>query len=149
MNLEYVFGYSAPIIDVYAVGGPFGKRRIARCGAGTISGPKLNGEVLDGAHDWILDGPDGWGRIDVRAQFHTHDGSVIYAQYLGVLEYNEKYRVAVRNGGETAFEDHYFRSTPRFETDAPQYAWLTQSVFVGRGRLLPGFSICWEIYRVT
>ena len=106
MDLEYVFGHSAPIIDVYAVGGPFGKRRIARCGAGTISGPKLNGDVLDSAHDWILDGPDDRGRIDVRTQFRTHDGSMIYAQYLGVLEYNEKYRGAVRNGGETSFEDH-------------------------------------------
>ncbi|AKU12413.1 hypothetical protein AzCIB_2520 [Azoarcus sp. CIB] len=149
MELEYVFSYSASVIDLQHVGGPFGKRRIARCGAGMINGPKLNGEVLEGAHDWILDGPDGWGRIDVRAQFRTHDGCVIYAQYLGVLEYNEKYSAAIREGGETAFEDIYFRSTPRFETDDPRYIWLTQSVFVGRGRILPGYAVCWEIYRVT
>ena len=149
MELDYVFGYSAPIIDIYRVGGPYGKRRIARCGGGTVNGPKLNGEVLEGAHDWILDGPDGWGRIDVRVQFRTHDGCVIYAQYLGVLEYNEKYQAAVRDGCETTFEDIYFRSTPRFETDDPRYIWLTQSVFVGRGRILPGFSVFWEIYRVT
>lgn len=149
MELEYVFGYRAPVLDVYRVGSPFGQRRIARCGAGTVSGPQLNGEVLEGAHDWILDGPDGWGRIDVRVHFRTHDGCVIYAQYLGVIEYNDKYQAATRDSGETAFEDIYFRSTPRFETDDPRYAWLTQSVFVGRGRILPGFTVHWEVYRVT
>src|SRR5690554_4222646 len=86
MKLEYVFSYNASVVDMQHVGGPFGKRRVARCGAGTVSGPRLNGEVLEGAHDWVLDGPDGWGRIDVRAHLRSHDGCVIYAQYLGILE---------------------------------------------------------------
>lgn len=149
MEFEYVFGYSASVQEMYQVGGPYGHRRIAKCGPGTISGPRLNGTVLEGAHDWVLDGPDGWGRIDVRAQFRTDDNAIIYAQYLGVVEYNEKYQAAVSSKSETAFEDIYFRSTPRFETGDPLYAWLTQSVFVGRGRFLPGRTVSWEIYRVT
>lgn len=149
MQLEHVFTYSAPVVSMRRVGGPYGNRRVASCGPGTVSGPRLNGKVLGGAQDWLLDGPDGWGRPDVRVLFQTDDGVVIYSSYLGVIEYNEKYQEAVRLGTDTAFEDTYFRSSPRFETDDPRYIWLTQSVFVGRGRLLSGPQVCWEIYRVT
>lgn len=150
MEFEHVFSYDAPVKALHVVGaGPYGHRRVAHCGSGTIRGPRLNGEVLEGGHDWVLDGADGWGRVDVRVQFKSDDGAVIYAQYLGVVEQSEKYKLAAASQGETAFEDLYFRSAPRYETGDPRYAWMTQSVFVGRGRFLAGRRVYWEIYRVT
>jgi len=150
MEFEHVFSYEAPVKALHVVGvGPYGHRRVAYCGSGPIHGPRLNGEVLEGGHDWVLDGADGWGRVDVRAQFKSHDGAVIYAQYMGVVEQSEKYKLAASSQGETAFEDLYFRSAPRYETGDPRYAWMTQSVFVGRGRFLAGRRVYWEIYRVT
>jgi hypothetical protein len=31
----------------------------------------------------------------------------------------------------------YFRSLPKFETSAPELAWLTRSIFVGTGERYP------------
>ena len=40
------------------------------------------------------------------------------------------------------------RLSIRFETAAPQYAWLNTSLFVGRGRLLGTGHIEYQIFRV-
>jgi hypothetical protein len=53
------------------------------------------------------------------------------------------------SAGSTDFADQYFRTTPRFETGDSRYAWLNQSVFVGEGRLYPGFGVEYRVYRLT
>jgi hypothetical protein len=57
---------------------------------------------------------------------------------------------AARAGTEirTDFDDHYYRTTPRLETGDERYAWVNQTVFVGRGRIIPG-GVGYEVYRVT
>jgi hypothetical protein len=40
------------------------------------------------------------------------------------------------------------RMTPQFEVSSGSYAWLTQSLFVGRGRLAGLRRIEYELYRV-
>jgi uncharacterized protein DUF3237 len=55
---------------------------------------------------------------------------------------------AVASGGETAFEDQYFRASIEVETGDPRYAWLTQSVLVARGRVRPGPGVAYEVFRV-
>jgi len=57
-------------------------------------------------------GPDGFGRIDVRAQIETEDGAIVYLQYQGLLHMNEKVQAAINNGTGTEFNDQYFRSHP-------------------------------------
>ena len=52
-------------------------------------------------------------------------------------------------GGETDFGDQYFRTTPRFETGDPRYAWLNQSTFVAEGRILPERTVEYKVYRVV
>ncbi|MGO9431725.1 DUF3237 domain-containing protein [Rhodoblastus sp.] len=48
----------------------------------------------------------------------------------------------------TDYGDQYFRTTPRFETGDPRYAWLNQSVFVAEGRIGPG-KVEYKVYRVV
>ena len=69
-------------------------------------------------------------------------------QYHGVLEMNEKMQSAMASAGSTEFADQYFRITPRFETGDERYGWLNQSVFVGEGRLYPGFGVEYRVDRV-
>jgi hypothetical protein len=45
------------------------------------------------------------------------------------------------------FEDQYMRMAPQFEVGADRYAWLRESLFVGRGRLTGPRAISYEIYR--
>ena len=41
------------------------------------------------------------------------------------------------------------RIAPQFEVGAGRYAWLGESLFLGRGRLTGPKSIAYEIYRVN
>jgi hypothetical protein len=116
---------------------------------GKASGSRIHGSVLSGGGDWLLVGPDGWGRIDVRAQIALDDGAVVLASYIGVLELNAKVMEAMGKAEGTDFSDQYFRITPRFETGDERYAWLNQSVFVGQGRVYPGSGVEYSVYRVT
>ena len=90
MELAHEFTFNARLAPKVAVGdGPFGNRRIREVLGGEVSGERINGTVGSGGADWILVGPDGWGRLDVRLTINTDDGAAIYVQYLGVIEYNE------------------------------------------------------------
>jgi hypothetical protein len=89
------------------------------------------------------------GRLDVRAQIETHDNAVLYLTYEGVIEMNERVQTALAEGTETAYEDQYFRTTPRLETGDERYAWVNQTVFVGQGRIYPGSGVQYRVYRVN
>ncbi|MFZ0887472.1 MAG: DUF3237 domain-containing protein [Candidatus Binataceae bacterium] len=149
MNLEYEFSYVATLKEPLQIGaGPFGMRSFFEVTGGSFEGKRINGKILTGGGDWLLTGPDGYGRLDVRAQLLTNDGAAIYVYYTGLLEMNEKVANAVAGGGGTDYGDQYFRTTPRFETGDPRYAWLNQTLFVAEGRIGPG-RVEYKVYRVT
>jgi hypothetical protein len=149
-ELVYEATYRAQILAPVDIGaGPFGHRMIFEVTEGVIEGERLNGTIRSGGGEWFLVGPDGFGRVDVRLQITTDDGANIYVQYFGVLELNEATMSALPVAGTTDFEDHYFRTTPRLETGDPRYAWVNQTVFVGKGHLLPGLLVEYDLYRVT
>ena len=148
LELTHEFSYWAslkPPIDFGA--GPMGQRIYVEVTGGEATGARFNARAVGGAGDWILVGPDGFGRIDVRLQFETDDGAHVYVQYFGLLELNEVAAQALATGAGTAYEDQYFRTTPRFETGDPRYAWMNQSVFVAKGRLREGGGVEYEVYR--
>lgn len=147
--LEYEFTFNGILGPQQVVGpGPFGVRIVFPVLGGKVRGPRINGDVLASGGDWLLIGPDGFGRLDVRAQFLTDDGATVYGSYDGVLELNEAAIAASSApGAESSFDDQYFRTSPRFETSAPQYAWLQQSTFVARGRIASD-GVEYEVFRV-
>jgi hypothetical protein len=126
--------------------GPIGTRMVFEIASGEVIGERLRGRVLGGG-EWALVGPDGYLRIDVRAQVETHDGAFLYAQYLGLLEMNAAVQRAMASGGGTAYGDHAFYTNPRIETGDPRYAWLNTTFFVGEGHLLPGLGVEYRIWR--
>jgi len=150
MELVHEMTYHAMLHPPVMVGeGPGGNRIHYSVASGEVEGPLIRGKFVGAGGDWLVVGTDGFGRLDVRAQIETEDGAFIYLQYHGLLEMNAKVQTAMEAAGETAFGDQYFRTTPRFETGDPRYTWLNQSVFVGEGRLYPGFAVEYRVYRVT
>lgn len=150
MQLVHEFTYTARLADAVPVGpGPFGTRRIREVLGGEVTGGRIRGRVGTGGADWVLIGPDGWGRVDVRLTIHTHDGAHIYVQYTGVIEYTPAALAA--NAGERSsdYDEHYFRTTPRLETGDERYDWVNRTVFVGEGRLHPGPVVEYRVHRVT
>jgi hypothetical protein len=150
MELQYEFEFHAMLKAPLPVGpGPYGTRMVFEVIEGEVTGDRLSGRLLSGGGDWLLIGADGWSRLDVRAQIETHDGAFIYVTYPGVLEMNEAVQTAMAEGGETDWEDQYFRTTPSLETGDPRYAWVNQSVFVAQGRAYPGLAVQYRVFRVT
>jgi hypothetical protein len=147
--LEHAFDYVARLKPPVWFGeGPSGTRMFREIAGGTVEGPLLRGEVLSGGGDWATIGADGFLRLDVRAQMRTGDGAHVYVQYDGVLELNEPVVTAdSSDGGETAFDDQYWRTAPRFETGDERYVWLTQATFVARGRIHPE-GVAYEVFVV-
>jgi Protein of unknown function (DUF3237) len=149
IELAYEFTYEAVLAEKVPIGdGPYGNRRVREVTGGKVSGERINGVVGSGGGDWILVGPDGWGRLDVRLQIHTDDGADIYVQYYGVVEYNEASIGANEGKGSSDYGDQYFRTAPRLETGDPRYEWVNRSLFVGEGRLHPGPVVEYRVYRV-
>jgi uncharacterized protein DUF3237 len=149
IELEPAFEYHALLKPPVFMGpGPYGTRMFAEVTGGEVRGPKLNGTLLSGGGDWALLGEDGWARLDVRGQIKTDDGGFVYTTYEGVIELNQAMQEAMASGGETAFDDQYFRTSPRFETGDERYRWLTQSLFIARGRAYPG-GVAYQVFRAV
>ncbi len=71
-----------PPIEVGA--GPAGRRLIFEFESVKIEGGRLSGEMAGAAAaDWLVVGPEGTGTLDIRSTYRTHDGAIIFAQYLG------------------------------------------------------------------
>jgi Protein of unknown function (DUF3237) len=149
MNLVLEFSYFATLKPPVEIGtGPFGTRRFFEVIDGAVEGKRLKGRVLTGGGDWLLLGPDGYARLDVRAQFLTDDGAPVYVHYNGLIQMNQRVTDALAKGASTDYGDQYFRTTPQFETGDPRYTWLNESVFVAEGRIGPG-RVEYKVYRVT
>jgi hypothetical protein len=150
MEIVYEFTFTADLKDPVAVGpGPYGDRTIFEVLGGEVTGERIRGAVGTGGADWILAGPDGFGRLDVRASIHTHDGANIYVQYFGLIEYTEAALAAVAGERSSKYDEHYFRTSLRLETGDERYSWVNQTLFVADGRVHPGLAVEYRVHRVT
>lgn len=148
VQLPLEFSFECDLADpLFMPNGPFGTRVVAPAAGGRVSGERIRGTLVGGGGDWILIGPDGFGRLDVRIHIATDDGALLYVQYHGVIELNEAAMTAIMTpGAETQHGDHYFWSTPAIETGDERYAWATRTVFLARGRVT-GSGVGYEVYR--
>ena len=62
---------------------------------------------------------------------------------------DEAFNRALAAGQETAFAEQYMCMTPQFDVSDAAYDWLTQNLFIGRGRLAGPQRIEYELYRVA
>ncbi|PCJ59434.1 MAG: hypothetical protein COA73_09045 [Candidatus Hydrogenedentota bacterium] len=132
LKSELLFDMTATLEPPQSIGATHeGNRSIFYATGGTVDGPKVKGTVLPGGGDWFRMRDDGVGELDVRATFKTDDGALIYTHYRGVL---------IPSTG-------YFRTTPRFETSAKQYQWLTKIVCVGVGTGGQG-QVSYKVYQI-
>jgi hypothetical protein len=113
---------------------PQGRRAIAPILGGTFSGDRLNGVVLPGGADWVINRPDGVMLIDVRIALQTDDKAIIYLTYQGRLKATAEALTRFRSGQLMADADYSLLTVPRFETGAAGYAWLNDVIAVGVGR---------------
>lgn len=102
-----------------------GQRRIIPITGGTIKGPLIRGELMNGGWDWNLSRSDGAGTVEAVYYLKTDDGVLIRIINRGV------------GGGSPPATDsgtgeRFFMFThPSFEAPIGKYDWLNRSMFVG------------------
>lgn len=148
-TLEHVADFSFRLAPALEAGtSVLGRRRVIPILDGTVEGPLLRGRILPGGADFQLmrhdapdadDGSDAISVADIEARYvlETDDGTHIYIVNAG-LRSGPQALVARLAAGEAVDPARlYFRTTPRFETGAPRYAWLMQHLFVATGARYP------------
>ena len=119
--------------------GPDGHElRIVPVTGGSVTGPRLNGEILPGASaDWLRVEADGTAHIDVRLSVRTDTGAIVHVRYSGIRTGAPEVLSRLNAGEPVPPEDYYFRIALRFETGDPALAWLNRVVAVGTGQRPP------------
>jgi len=116
---------------------PGGRRRIVPILGGMFEGPGFKGRVLPGGADWQIVRADGLGELDTRYTLETDDGKLIYVQNAGIRHAAPEVTAKLMAGQPVDPSLVYFRTVPKFETSAPELAWLMRSIFVGTGERYP------------
>lgn len=127
--------------------GRLGQRRIIPIIGGRVSGPRLSGRILPGGADWMTVSHDGVSLMDARYAFETDDGAIVEIIDQGFRHGPETVMKSLVAGEAVPPKAYYMRSTVRFETGHPAYAYVNRMVFVGTGAKTPtGVQI--DVYSV-
>jgi hypothetical protein len=101
---------------------PAGERRFVPLGHGRVSGPVLDGELIEGGVDWQWRRADGALEIDAHYALRLADGAVVEVRSVGLRHGPPEVMAALARGDEVPPSAYYFRTAVRFTTGAP--AWL-------------------------
>src|SRR5262249_33029056 len=117
---------------------PHGTRQTVPLSGGSFEGPRLRGTVLPGrSADWLLLRVDGVLELDLRATLRTDDGALVSMRSFGLRHVRPEVIAAVARGEAVDPATYYFRTTTRFETAHPAYAFLNRLVTVASGDRRP------------
>ena len=134
MELRPLMSLQVSVAALQKVGAaPHGARAIAPISGGTFEGPRLRGQVLPGGADWTLLRPDGVLELELRLALQTDDGAIIGLSSFGLRHGPPEVLAALSRGEAVDPSAYYFRTTPRFETSAPKYAFLNRLLAVATG----------------
>ena len=84
---------------------------------------------------------DGVLELDLRITLETDDGTLIYLTSFGLRHGPPEVLAALARGEAVDPSKYYFRTTPRFETSAPQYAFLNRLITISSGDRRPSGPI--------
>ncbi len=121
----------APPIDIGATYA--GIRRVIPITGGEAKGPGLRGRVLPAGADFQVLRHDGVAELNARYAIQADDGAMIYIENSGLRHGPADAMETLQRGEAVDPGLLYFRTTPRFETGADPYLWLTRHVFVAEG----------------
>ena len=113
--------------------GRAGHRRIIPIVGGTVTGPKLNGRILNVGADWQTIFPNGLAELDTRYAMETDDGAVIEIINFGFRHGPEEVMQAVTRGEDVDPAGYYMRTHARLETGDARYDWVNRTLFAGVG----------------
>ena len=131
LQLEYLCALSVDVGDLVTMGpAPLGERRVVNILGGTFEGPQMRGEVLGGGADWQIARNDGVLELDARYTLKEARGGLVQVTSQGYRHGPPEVMARLGRGEAVDPNDYFFRSVMRFETGAPELAWLNKTIAV-------------------
>ncbi len=126
---------------------PHGTRRIIPIIGGTVEGPKIKGEILNGGADWQILRADGVTELEAHYQFRTDDGTLIYVKNTGIRAATPEIAARLARGEKVDANEYYFRAMPKFDAPKGKYDWVNNILFVCTGERLPDYVLIrvWKV----
>ena len=148
-TLEHLCDLAVTIAAPVEVGQtPAGLRRMIPITGGTVTGPRVNGKVLAGGADFqLILGGGTQAHLDARYVIELGDGSRVFVQNTALRVASLENSQRIMNGQPVNPDEVYFRCQPKLEATTPQWAWLSESQFIGVGRRAPD-GVSMSFYRV-
>lgn len=133
-QLEFLCDFKVKVSAPQTIGEtPHGLRRVIPIVGGTVEGPQIKGEILNGGADWQIIRKDGVVELEAHYQFITDDGVTIYKKNTGFRVTPPEVAAKIERGESVAASEYYFRATPRFEAPQGKYEWMNNTIFVCTG----------------
>jgi hypothetical protein len=133
ISLEFMGKFHVEVGPITSLGaGPLGERRMIEIVGGHFEGPELRGAVLGGGADWQIVRDDGVIDLDARYALREERGGVIRVLSQGYRHGPPEVLAALGRGENVDPSTYFFRSIMRFETGAPELAWLNKTIAVAR-----------------
>jgi hypothetical protein len=127
-QLEFLMAISAEVGELVNMGAaPLGERRVVYITGGSFEGPRLRGEVLAGA-DWQIARRDGALELDARYALKEERGGLVQVISQGMRHGPPEVLARLARGEAVDPASYFFRTFMRFETGAPELAFLNTSM---------------------
>jgi hypothetical protein len=128
--------------------GKHGERRYVPLGGGTVSGPELNGRLVEGGVDWQINRSD--GVLDIAAHYviRTDDGALIEVQSDGMRHGPAEVMARLARGDAVPRDEYFFRTIMRFQTGAAQWLHLNRVLALACGQR-EATRVVLDVYRIT
>ncbi len=128
--------------------GPHGERRYVPLGAGTVSGPELQGRIVEGGVDWQLSRADGVLEIAAHYVMRTDDGALLEIRSEGLRHGPPDVMARLARGEAVGAHEYFFRTLVRFTTGAPAWAHLNKVMAIACGSR-EARRVVLDFYRLT
>jgi Protein of unknown function (DUF3237) len=125
-----------------------GERRYVPLMGGTVSGPELNGTIVEGGVDWQVNRAD--GVLDIAAHYviRADDGALIEVQSDGMRHGAREVMARLARGEAVAGHEYFFRTLIRFQTGAPAWLHLNKVMALAVGQRQASLVLL-DVYRIT
>src|SRR5262245_33483314 len=126
----------------------YGERRYVPLLGGAVSGPELNGRIVEGGVDWQVQRGD--GALDIAAHYviRADDGSLIEVQSDGMRHGPADVMARLARGDAVARDEYFFRTLMRFQTGAPAWLHLNKVMALAVGQRQASLVLL-DVYRIT
>jgi hypothetical protein len=147
-SLEFVFELRVAVSEPIRVGRTASEDlNVTPIVGGTVTGPRLTGEVLPvGADWWVTRGAT--TQLDARYLIRAADGAAIDVVNRGYWHADAAVEQRLYGGEAVPESDLYYRTAFVFQTGAEQHRWLTEAQFVGYARPEPD-TVAIRVFRLA